>query len=62
MPKCNSRRCGFLHNPCFGSPSDCYCANRMTPKQCEKKMKELEITDIKELWTFIKNELEKNKK
>lgn len=61
MPRCNSRRCGFLQSPCFGSLSDCYCANRMTPKQCEKKMKELEITDINELWKIVQENL-KNKK
>lgn len=54
MPRCNSNRCGFLFTVCMGSPSDCYCTTRMTPKQCEKKMKELEITDIKELWKIIK--------
>jgi hypothetical protein len=33
----------------------------MTPKQCEKKMKELEITDINELWKIVQENL-KNKK
>ncbi|WP_252251194.1 hypothetical protein [Clostridium sp. VAP52] len=56
MPRCNYRRCGFFYVcPCFNKSSDCYCATRMTPKQCEKKIKELEITDIKELWKFINN-------
>ena len=52
MPRCNTRRCGFLGNSCIGRLSDCYCEIRMTPKQCDKKMKELNITDIKELWNY----------
>ncbi|WP_252241588.1 hypothetical protein [Clostridium sp. ZBS18] len=55
MPRCNSRRCGFLGNTCMGGLSDCYCATRLTPKQCEKKMKELSLKDVKKLWEVIKN-------
>ena len=54
MPRCNSNRCGFLLSVCMFPSNDCYCATRMTPKQCEKKMKELGITDIKELWKIKK--------
>lgn len=57
MPRCSFRRCGFLGIACIGSPSDCYCATRITPKQCDKKMKELGITDIKELWKITKNNI-----
>lgn len=53
MPRCNPRRCAFIGRPCFGCASDLYCTNRMTPKQCDKKMKELGITDIKEFWKII---------
>lgn len=55
MPKCNFRRCGFYCYACVGSPSDCYCADRMTPKQCDKKMQELGAVDIKELWKIVRN-------
>ena len=54
MPRCNERRCGFLHSPCWGSPSDYGCATRMTPLKCEKKIKELGLKGTKELWKYIK--------
>lgn len=54
MPRCNPRRCAFVNKPCFGCASDLYCANRLTPKQCDKKMKELGITDIRELWEILR--------
>lgn len=58
MPRCNIRRCGLLYVcTCFNKSSDCYCAYRLTPKQCEKKMKELNIIDIKELWKHLQKEL-----
>lgn len=56
MPRCNTRRCGFLHSPCFGSPSDYGCVERMTPLKCAKKIKELGLKDTKELWEIIKKE------
>jgi hypothetical protein len=60
MPRCNSRRCGFLGITCMGSLSDCYCADRMTPNKCNKKIKELGLKDIKELWEEIRKEHVKN--
>ena len=56
MPRCNTKRCGFLGNSCIGCLSDCYCKSRMTPKQCGKRMKELEITDIIELLKIIRED------
>ena len=46
MPRCNGNRCAFYQNPCFGSPSDYGCASRLTPKQCDKQMKDEKILDI----------------
>lgn len=55
MTRCNYRRCGFLYICSYmNKSSDCYCATRITPNQCEKKMEELGVTDIKELWKIKK--------
>jgi len=55
MPRCNYKRCGFLYVcTCLNKSSDCYCADRLTPNKCNKKMEELKLTDINELWKIIK--------
>ena len=56
MPRCNFRRCGFLYVcTCFSKSSDCYCANRLTPKQCDKKITELKLDSIEELWNYVRS-------
>ena len=52
--KCNTDKCGFFGNSCIGISSGYSCENRLTPKQCNKKMKKLGLTDIKKLWTINK--------
>lgn len=57
MARCNYNRCGFFYIcPCFNKSNDCFCKDRMTPKQCEKEMIKLNITNIEELWKNVRGD------